>query len=226
MITARWLGYWSAILTAVLAAMFLGIGFFGTAYDGKLDYPFIISVIRPIDYAVWVPGLLLAPTFVVLMACIHDRATGERKVFGQIGLAFALIYATLILADYFIQLTAVLPSLMSNETGDLSFFSMYNPHGLFIALECLGYLLMNTALLFASAVFAQRTKLERAIKRTFVLSFILAIGSFICLTAAGFPIVIFEIAIITINVTVLIISGALLRLYFKDTPTGSFEGSG
>ena len=221
MITARRLGYWSAILTAVLAAMFLGIGFFGTAYDGTIIYPFIVSVIRPFDYAVWIPGLMLAPTFIILMACVNDQASKEKKVFGQIGLSFALIYATLIMADYFIQLTAVLPSLMSGETGDLSFFSMYNPHGLFIALECLGYLLMNTALLSASVVFDKSTKLERAIRWTFVLSFILAIGTFIGLISAGFPIVVFEVAIITINVPVLIISGALLRLFFKNAPSGS-----
>jgi hypothetical protein len=214
MITSRKLGFWSAILTAVFAVLFMGVGFFGTAYDGKILYPFIITAINPIDYAVWIPGLLLAPTFVILMACIHDQAPRDKKVFSQIGLSFALIYAALIMSDYFVQLTAVLPSITSNETGDLSFFSMYNPHGLFIALESLGYLMMNAALLSIAMVFTKSTRLERTIRWTFVIGFILAIMSFIALTAAGYPIVVFEVAIITIDVAVLIISGLSLRLYF------------
>ena len=199
----------------MLAAVFFGVGIFGSSSTEGIQYPYVLSTIRPIDYAVWIPGFLIAPIFVMLIACIHVQAPADKKIFGQIGLSFALIYAGIITADYFIQLTVILPSILSNETEGLALFSMHNPHGLLVALESLGYLMMNTALLAISAVFAGRSRVERVIRWLFVISFVLAVGSFSVITLAGYEIVYFEIAIITINVIVLIASGALLSLFFK-----------
>ena len=215
MISANRLGFWSAVLTAVLAAAFFAVGIFGTSYTESIQSPYVLSTIRPIDYAVWYPGFLLALALVVLIACIHHQAPHDKKVFSQIGLSFAVIYAGLIASDYFIQWTVVLPSILSKETEGLALFSLYNPHGLFVALESLGYLMMNTALLVIAAVFAGRSRVERAIRWLFVIGFVLAVGSFSVITLAGYQIVYFEIAIITINVIVLIASGALLSLFFK-----------
>lgn len=215
MISATRLGFCSAILTAVLTAVFFGVGIFGSSSTESIQYPYVLSTIRPIDYGVWIPGFLLAPILVVLIACIHFQAPANKKIFSQIGLSFALIYAGIITADYFIQLTVILPSILSKETEGLALFSMYNPHGLFVALESLGYLMMNTALLFLAAVFVGRSRFERAIRWLFVIGFVLAVGSFSVITLAGYPIVYFEIAIITINVIVLIASGALLSIFFK-----------
>jgi uncharacterized membrane protein YgdD (TMEM256/DUF423 family) len=215
LISATRLGFWSATLTAVLAAVFFGVGIFGSSSTESIQYPYVLSTIRPIDYGVWIPGFLIAPILVVLIACIHFQAPANKKIFSQIGLSFALIYAGIITADYFIQLTVILPSILSNETEGLALFSMYNPHGLLVALESLGYLMMNTALLVIAAVFAGRSRVERAIRWLFVIGFVLAVGSFSVITLAGYQIVYFEIAIITINVIVLIASGALLSLFFK-----------
>ena len=160
------------------------------------------------------PGFLLAVTFVVLMACIHYYAPDDKRVFSQIGLSFALVYAAVITMDYFVQLTVLQPSLLSGETEGLSLFTQYDPHGIFIALEGLGYLMMSTALLFAAAVFTGG-RLERAIRWLFVGSFVLAIGSYVGLSLLRFDIVAFEVTILTINWVVLIVSGALLSVLFK-----------
>lgn len=105
------LGFWSAILTAVFAVGFLVIGIFGTPYTVFIPYPYVPSFFNPIDYIWLYPAFLLAPVFVVLMACIHYYASNEKKVFSLIGLSFALIYAAVITTDYFIQWTVVLPYL-------------------------------------------------------------------------------------------------------------------
>jgi hypothetical protein len=211
------LGFWSAILTAVFAAVFFAVGMFGSSYTEHIQAPYVVSTIRLVDYAVWVPGFLLAFIFVVLVACIHRLAPHDKKVFSQIGLSFTVIYAGLIVADYFLQWTVILSSIVSNETETLSLFSMYNPHGIFIALESLGYLMMNVAFLFLAAVFSGPSRLHRAIRWLFITSFTLAVGSFTVLTLAGYPIVVFEVVIITIIVVVLIVAGALLSLLFKRT---------
>ena len=156
----------------------------------------------------------MAPTFVVLMVCIHHYAADDKKIFSQIGLSFALIYAAVITTDYFIQWTVVVPSILSGETEGFSLFTQYDPHGIFIALEGLGYLMMSVPLLFAAPTFAGG-RLERAIRWLFVASFVLAIGSYVGLSLLRYDIVAFEVTILTINWVVLIVSGALLSALFK-----------
>jgi len=149
------------------------------------------------------------------MACLHQRAAGERKIFSQIGLSFALIYATLIISDYFIQLTAVLPSIMSGETAGLALFSIYNPHGIFVAVESLGYLMLNAALLAVAGTFSEKSGPERALRLLFVIAFFLAAISFLGVMLGGSPIVVFEVIIIAIDVVVLIAAGFLLCRLFR-----------
>ncbi len=212
----RWLGFTSAVLTAILAAAFIALGVFGTSYTASNPYPYISPFIKTIDYAIFYPAFLLAPVFVVLMTCIHYYASDDKKIFSQIGLSFAIIYAAIITTDYFIQWTVVLPSIITGQTDNLSLISIYNPHGIFVALESLGYLIMNIAFLFTAAVF-NGDRIGRAIRWIFFISFILAMGSFLFTSLMKYDIVIFEVIIISIICTVLIISGTLLSISFWRT---------
>lgn len=210
------IGFWAAIFTAILAAAFITMGMFGSSswdsYPGMVNY--IWTFIKTIDYALFIPGFLLAPVFVVLMACIYYFTSFEKRIWGLIGLAFALIYATIITTDYFVLWTVTLPSTIRGETVGLSLLSMYNPHGLFVSLESIAYLMMSIALLSIAPVF-EGGKIERALKWIFIIGFILAVGSLAGIFLMGYDIVIFEIAIIAIYCPVLIISGILLSIMFR-----------
>lgn len=210
------IGFWAAAFTAILAAAFITMGMFGSSswdsFPGMVNY--VWTFIKTIDYALFIPGFLLAPVFVVLMACIYYYTTYEKKIYGLIGLAFALIYASVITTDYFVLWTVTLPSTIRGETVGLSLLSMYNPHGLFVSLESMAYFMMSIALLSIAPVF-EGGKLERALKWIFIIGFILAIGSLAGIFLMGYDIVIFEIAIIAIYCPVLIISGVLLSIMFR-----------
>jgi hypothetical protein len=219
--SATGLGYWSAILTAVFAAASCAIGITTPARSGPfcasscVTYPYTnVAAFIPADYIWLYPTLLLAPIFVVLIACLHSYAADDRKIFSQIALSFALVYAAVIAVDYFTQFTVVIPSLLSGETAGLSLFTQYDPHGLFVALEGLGYLMMSAAFLFAAGVFS-RGRLERGIRWLFLMSFMLAIGSFAGLFWLRYDIVAFEVAILLINWITLIVSGLLLSVWFR-----------
>lgn len=221
-LTVGRLGFFSSILTVVITTVFFigGImtpprsGPFAPA-AGVVAYPYTnVAAYIPGDYLWLYPGILLAFIFIVLMVCIHYYAPDNRKVFSKIGLSFALIYATTIIIDYFIQFIIVIPSILSGETAGLSLFTQYNPHGIFIALEGLGYLMMSIAFLFTSAVFTGG-RLERAIRWLFIASFVLAITSFVILSLLRYDIVAFEVTILTINWIVLIVSGILLSIIFR-----------
>lgn len=219
------IGFWAAVFTAVLAAAFITMGMFGSSswdtFPGMVNY--IWTTIKTIDYVLFVPGLLLAPVFVVLMSCIYYFTSYEKKIYGLIGLAFALIYATIIMADYFVLWTVILPSTIRGETIGLSLFSMYNPHGLFVALESVAYMMMSTALLSIAPIF-EGGKIEQALRWIFIGGFILAIGSLLGVFIMNYDIVIFEIAIIAIYCPVLIISGILLGITFRRAGKLQIEG--
>ena len=116
----RRLGLWSAVLTAVLPAAFFAVGI--ATPVRSISYPYAASFV-PNDYLWMYPAFLLAPTFVVLVACIHSYAADDREVFSQIALSFAVVYAAVITTDYFIQWTVVEPSILSGETAGLALFT-------------------------------------------------------------------------------------------------------
>jgi hypothetical protein len=223
LISTSRLGFWSAALTAVVAAVTFAVGGATPARSGPfctgascITFPYTsgIASFVPADYVWLYPGFLLALVFVLLMACIHKYASDDRKVFSQIGLSFALIYAAVIAIDYFVQIVVVEPSILHGETAGLSLFTQYNPHGIFIGLEVLGYLMMSIAFLFTAVVFVGG-RIEHALRWLFVAGFVAAVGALASLSLLGYDIVALEVTIITINWTVLIVSGVMLSILFK-----------
>jgi hypothetical protein len=183
------LGLWSAIITTLLFAI---AGITATAS------------IQPFATVV---GFLLTSSFLVVMACIHSYASEERKVFSLIGLSFAIVYATLISVNYFIQLTFV-----RSAAFDVGIFAMDNPQSMMWVLEVLGYFFMGLSTLFAAPVF-NSGRIENLIKWLFVINGVLGI-----LTPVGyafnFPMQILLGGLIIWDI-VMPISTALLAYLFK-----------
>ncbi|HUI87358.1 MAG TPA: hypothetical protein VLX61_01410 [Anaerolineales bacterium] len=221
------LGFWSAVLTVLCAVSAFALGITTPPRSGPfclsacITYPYTdAAAFVPGDYLWMYPGILLCLTFFVLMTCIRYYTTeADKKLFSQIGLSFALISAALITMDYFIQLSVIQPSLLKGETEGLSLFSQYNPHGIFIALEDLGYVMMSFALLFLSAVFVKRARVEGAIRWLFIVSPVVSIGALIGLSLLyGRNLEYrYEVAVLTINWITLIVGGVLLAVLFKQT---------
>lgn len=117
------------------------------------------------------------------------------------------------MTDFFIQWTVVMPNILAGETAGLSLFTQYNPHGRIVALEAPGYLMVRTTFLFLAPLFTGG-RLHRSLRWIFVASFVLAVGSFIGVTQAGYDIVLFEVIVITIDWAALIVAGILLGVLF------------
>ncbi len=220
--TTSQLGVWAAVLTSLCTLVFAVIAIATPARSGPfcatwgcVPYPYTdVAQFIPGDYYWLIPGIVLALLFVLLFACIHAFAPQGRKLFSQLALLFAGAYALVIVADYFSQLTIVMPSLQSGESAGLSLFTQYNPHGFFIAGEALGYLLMSFAFLCAAPVFAGG-RAERALRWVFGLGFILAVAAFIVLWLVMKDLIAFEVTVLMINWVVLIVSGVLLSIVFR-----------
>ena len=220
-------GFWVALLTAGAAAAALGLGATTPPRSGpfcSLDwagvcvtYPYTdVAAYVPRDYYWMYPAFLLGPLFALLIVCIHSQAAAEQKIFSQIALLFAVMAATLLATNYFIQLAVIQPSLLKGETAGLTLFSQYNPHSIFIALEDLGNLLMGLAFLFVAPVFNQPGKVARFLRRFFTVMGALAVGGFI-LYALYYGQDLeyrYEVFSIMIDWVGLIVAGLLLSSFF------------
>jgi hypothetical protein len=162
-------------------------------------------------------AILLLLAYVTLMVSIHTYASGNKKIYSQAGLAFALMSATILSSTYFIQFSVIPISLMKGQTEGLAALIQYNPHGVFIALEEFGYLLMSLAFLFMAPVFAGRSRLERTVRWIFAGAFFLAIAALIAMSSIyGLErLDRFEVTIISIDWLVLMVNGVLLSILFK-----------
>ena len=123
----------------------------------------------------------------------------------------------MILLDYFVQLTVVIRVSRPARRGPVA-VPPVQPHGLFIALEALGYLALSVALLCAAPVRGGPRPAGDP----------LVVRGWLCAGGRGVHrvrddrtrLVAFEVTILSINWIVLIASGGLLAVTFRRGPDG------
>jgi hypothetical protein len=128
----------------------------------------------PLQMLPFVPSLALAPVFVVLMLCIYHTAAEDKRILGQLGLAFGVVCAVILSLHYYIQLTVVQQGLVSGDLAGLWQFATPNPNSLFWTFAALGYGFMGFALLSAAPIFSGKT--ARAIRWLFVANGVVGIA--------------------------------------------------
>lgn len=224
------LGFYVAVLTAIVTTATFVIAIATPPLSGPwctancFEYPFTDIASRfPRDYIWMYPAMLVSALFVLLLICIHQHTNESRKIYTQIGLSFAIISATILILNYFIQVSVIQPSLLNGETDGIALFSQYNPHGIFIASEEIGFFLMTVALFSILPAFSSGKGLSRTLRIILFSGFILAILSFF-LIAVKFGLkreYLFEIAIISIVWLELIISSILISVLFGRNRSNS-----
>jgi hypothetical protein len=221
-------GFYSAILTTVITIVTFGFAMAAIPISGAncpgncVEYPYLDTASQfPRDF-IWMPfAILLVLAYVALMVSIHFYAPGQKRIFSQVGLCFALITAAILVGDYTIQFSVIPMSLMNGETDGLAMLIQYNPHGVFLALEEVGYLVMSLSFLFMAPVFA-KSRLESAVRWIFILAFILVIVSLVMISL-NYGMARedrFEVAALSIDWLVLIINGILLSIVFRKRMKG------
>ena len=215
--------YFIAISTAVVTLITLFIAVFTPPLSGPFcegscfSYPYSDIASRfPRDYYWMFPSMLLSLLFLVLMVCVHHFADAGKKLFSQIGVSIAIISVMIIIVDYFVQVSVVQPSIINGETEGIALISQYNPHGVFIALEEIGYFLMCISLLSVVPVFSGKSGLKKAIRITLIMGFALAVVSFIMITLKYGLMreYIYEVTILSIVWLELIIASILMSRVF------------
>lgn len=202
------------VLTAVTFILAL------TALPNEVPYPFSADIIVeqwPGDYLWMPPAMLLMVVFVGVLAALHDQAGPDRRIYSLIALGMGIPAAIVLLINYYIQFTVMPISLEKDRLDGWALFTQYNPNGIFIALEELGYILMSLALLAAAPVVTGPGRVAKTLRALLTLQFVVMVLSLLVVSATlgrerGD---IFEITVITLVWVVLLIVGPLLALWFR-----------
>jgi hypothetical protein len=226
--TASRFGFYAAILTAAMTLVTFGFALVAIPISGAncpgdcIAYPYLDTAAQyPRDF-LWMPlamAMLLA--FVALMASIHVHAAEQTRIFSLVGLSFALMAASILLADYYLQFSVIPMSLTNDETEGVALLIQYNPHGVFLVLEELGYLLMSLSFLFMAPVFGNASRLASAVRWVFAGS---GVAAFAALIVIAFLYGLarldrFEVVVISITWLALIVNGTLLSILFHRQQT-------
>jgi hypothetical protein len=222
------LSLWAAVLTAVLAVVSLAMAITTLPRSGPycqsgcVGYPYTdAAAYVPRDYLWMYPAIVLTLLALVLMECIHSQVPSSRELLSRIGVAFTIMGVAILVVDYASQLTFIQPALLLGETEGLSPWSQYNPHGIFIALENVGYVLLNLAFLFIGiAIVRMPTRLWRAA------GWVFAGGGALTLVLLVFYSAFyrvrldyrFEVTAIFVTWLVLMVAPVLLSIAFRHEP--------
>lgn len=211
--------FWSAAATSVLALVAFAVaattpprtGPFAAA-GTSLAYPFAdASRFVPRDFLWMYPVMAMVLAYLVMCVCLQERASDAMRTWGTLALVLAVASFTVLWLDYFVQIFTVQPALLGGEAAGVVALSQYNPHGFFIALEDLGYLMMVASLgIFALTL--SETRLDRAASWVFGGASALGVLA-LALLSLSFGLRLeyrFEVYIIAIDYFALMAGGALV----------------
>jgi hypothetical protein len=217
-------GFYSSLALTLLTIITWGFAMMAIPPAGPycpgdcMSYPFsdILSY-YPRDYYWMYLAIFQLFAYLIFIVSNHFITPIENKLFSFISVAFALISTIVLLIAYFVQFSVVPISMMKGETEGIALITQYNGHGIFIALEELGYIAMSISFLFLAFIFSKKNRLEKAIRLILILSFIFTVLSFI-LYSIKFGIdrsYRFEVATITLNWLATITVGILISIFIK-----------
>lgn len=217
-------GYYVSLVTAITTIITFGIAFMTPPLSGPFcvagcfEYPYSEIASRfPRDYYWMYLAIVVTILFVIQMIIVNNIAGSKVKIFSHTGVAFSIISATILISNYFTQVSVVQPSLLNGETEGIALLTQFNPHGTFIALEEIGFLLMTFAFFVTIPVFAKKGGVYKAVRLTYLIGFLLGIASlvYISIKLGTGREYIFEVIIISIVWLELIITSFLLSIIFK-----------
>ncbi|PRY99943.1 hypothetical protein BY457_10713 [Marinilabilia salmonicolor] len=171
------LGFWSAIFSASFAIIWF-VTFnmqdvFQPVPEWKnlKDYAEAFNISR---LTLIYPSLLLALTYIIMLACTHRVLPEDKKLWSLIALSIGILYAVMASINYNIQAVSVRQSLAAGEIAGIEMFIPDNSHSIYNALAN-SYVYMAISMFFASFIF-QSGRLEKWIRGLLMVQIISAVG--------------------------------------------------
>jgi hypothetical protein len=109
-------------------------------------------------------SLCIAPPFLLTLLALYYTTAKKRKIWSHAALLFGLMYTSLAIFVYVVQLAVVIPKTIRGEADAIRVI-VFTEHSFFWSLAALAYICMGLSTLFASFVF-NNSGLERWLKWT------------------------------------------------------------
>jgi hypothetical protein len=228
------LGFWSSLCAGITTLLAFGIAVVTPPLSGPwcrtdcIGYPYFEIADRfPRDYFWMFPAIVATLCFVAMTVAVYESASAKGRPLAAVGLLLAVMAAVTLVGDYVLQLAVIQPSVLAGDTDGVSLLTQYNPHGLFIALEEMGYMLMSMSLACLAPAISRATRCERLVRRVVV-------GGLAVNLIALIAILLryghrreyrFEIAVISVDWMVLIIAALGLAVVFRRRLSARSHGS-
>lgn len=137
---------------------------------------FAVCMLIPFDFGSYFVCMLLSIGYVMMAAGFSCESDAEHRVAAKAGMAFAVIYAVLILLVYFAQTTTVRLDTMTDQAVRLL---DYSRGGLMFSYDLLGYGMMALSTFFLGLTIRGRDPVDRWLKRLMALHGIFFFGCFL-----------------------------------------------
>jgi hypothetical protein len=160
---ARILGFWSSVFVAVLGVAYLSMLSVFFATEGFVFPPSeIIQLLGGIITFLTVPGLI------VVFTAIYHTNSGEKNVFGSLGITFITLFAATVSINRFVQLTIIQQSEPGAASLDLARFLPYSTSSVMFSLEMLGWGFFSSMAALAVAPLFVGNRLNNVLRWTFI----------------------------------------------------------
>lgn len=114
---------------------------------------------KPIQLLTVIPSMFLAVSFLIFCVSVHYLTDDEQKVWSHLAMNFGLVYISISLANYLIQLITVMPSIVSDSLIGLEKLVSGYPNSVFFALMG-SYFFMCISLFFEGILFRNGIRLS------------------------------------------------------------------
>jgi hypothetical protein len=216
-------GAWAALATSVTMLVTFAMAVTTPPKSGPMctsgcvEYPYTAIADRfPRDYAWMIPALVAFLAVAAFAVALAARARPSRRLLAHTGLAFALMATLTLVGNYAVQLAVVPPSVRAGEHDGLAMLSQYNPNGVFIALEELGYLLLSMGLGSLALALPATSRAEKVARGLLVgglgVNLLVLVGVALLVESRSYYM---EIAVISVTFLATIPAAALLAVVFR-----------
>ena len=128
----------------------------------------VVGVLRfPLDeILIYGTSLCIVVPFLLEMLALHHLTQSTGRFWTHGALAFTLVYAVFVVANYVVQLATVIPAKLRGSAEHIAILEQ-TPHSLFWNFDAIGYISMGLATLMAIPALGD-SGFERWVKRSFL----------------------------------------------------------
>ncbi len=137
---------------------------------------FAVCMLIPFNFGSYFVCMLLAIGYVLMAAGFSCESDAEHQAAAKAGMAFAVVYATLILLVYFAQTTTVRLDPMTDQAVRLL---DYSRGGLMFSYDLLGYGMMALSTFFLGLTMRGQNPVDQWLKRLMLIHGVFFFGCFI-----------------------------------------------